>query len=145
MNRKFSFYRLVHYLLASGSDSGEFSIWDLRAWPKTSTPAPAASFKWHQKPVTSLDWHPVESSVLAVSGADDQVTIWDLALERDAEEEASFTNGAVSPELSQVPPQLLFIHQGQKYVKEIKWHRQAPGVLISTAFDGFNIFKTINS
>ncbi len=137
----------MDYLLASGSDSGEFSIWDLRSWPKAtsqSPPIPAASFKWHNAPITSVDWHPIESSVLAVSGADHQVTLWDLALERDAEEEAMLTAGTKG-DLASVPPQLLFIHQGQKHIKEIKWHPQAPGVLVSTALDGFNIFKTINS
>ena len=134
-------------MLASGSDSGEFSIWDLRSWPsatESSPPIPAASFKWHNQPITSLDWHPTESSVLAVSGADHQITLWDLALERDAEEEATLSLG-MQGDLNSVPPQLLFIHQGQKHIKEIHWHRQAPGVLLSTAYDGFNIFKTINS
>ena len=135
----------MDYLLASGSEAGDFSIWDLRTWASSSdsTPVPAASFKWHNKAVTSLDWHPKESSVLAVSGADDQVTIWDLALERDAEEESTLTG--LQGELAQVPPQLLFVHQGQNSVKEIKWHSQIPGVLISTAYDGFNLIKTINS
>ncbi|KAI8926882.1 WD40-repeat-containing domain protein [Entophlyctis helioformis] len=133
------------HVLASGSESGAFSVWDLRNWPASkSTPAPSASFKWHQGPITSIEWHPVESSMLAVSGADDQVTIWDLALERDQEEEAVMTTGLTGEQV-EVPPQLLFIHQGQRNVKEIHWHRQLPGVLASTAYDGFNIFKTINS
>ncbi|KAJ8327540.1 hypothetical protein BDV3_003361 [Batrachochytrium dendrobatidis] len=132
------------HVLASGADSGEFSIWDLRTWPSSNgTPDPLAIFKWHQAPITSIDWHPTESSVLAASGADDQVTIWDLALERD-EEEAAMTTIA-SGKVVEVPPQLLFIHQGQHNVKEIHWHKQMPGTLLSTAYDGFNIFKTINS
>jgi ribosome assembly protein RRB1 len=128
--------RSVDYLLASGSDSGEFSIWDLRQF--TGKPTPAASFKWHQKPVTSIDWHPTDSSVLAVAGADDQTTIWDLSLEQDAEE-TPVVIGDVA-----VPPQLLFVHQGQSNVKEVAWHRQRDGVLVTTAFDGFNLFKTFN-
>lgn len=125
-------FRNVDYLLASGSDSGQFSVWDLR---NISTSIPAASFTWHKAPITSISWHPTESSMLAVAGADDQLTIWDLALENDSEVK----------EQIDVPPQLLFIHQGQQHLKEIKHHPQIPGAIISTAYDGFNIFKTINS
>ncbi|KAJ3392940.1 ribosome biosynthesis protein rrb1 [Entophlyctis sp. JEL0112] len=152
--------RLTDRLLASGSDSGEFSVWDFRTVsssvmsqqqtaPSSSksvnaTATPAATFSWHKKPVTSIEWHSAESSVLAVSAADDQVTLWDLALERDAEEEPILASGAAGNGV-EVPPQLLFIHQGQEMVKEIHWHPQCPGVLVSTALSGFNIFKTINS
>ncbi|ORY41999.1 WD40 repeat-like protein [Rhizoclosmatium globosum] len=139
--------KLTDRLIASGSDSGEFSVWDFRTvasnLSQKQPTTPAASFKWHNQPITSIEWHPAESSVLAVSGADDQITLWDLALERDAEEEpmvANMKEGKV-----EVPPQLLFIHQGQESVKEVHWHPQAPGVLVSTALSGFNIFKTINS
>ncbi len=129
--------------MASGCDSGAFSIWDLRTWSNCAKPETAAFFHWHRGPITSIDWHPTESSVLCCSGADDQTTIWDLALERDSDEELMINT--YSNEQIQVPPQLLFIHQGQKNVKEIMWHRQIPGLLVSTAYDGFNIFKTFNS
>lgn len=97
-----------------------------------------ASFNWHRAPVTSIEWHPTEDSIFAASGADDQVTLWDLAVEQDDDE---MTDGPSDPD---VPPQLLFVHQGQKDVKEVHWHPQIPGSVISTAQDGFNIFKTIS-
>ena len=36
---------------------------------------------------------------------------------------------------------LLLPVAGQKVVKEVHWHKQLPGVLLTTAFDGFNVFK----
>jgi ribosome assembly protein RRB1 len=101
-----------------------------------------AAFNWHTKPVTSIEWHPTDESCFAASGADDQVTLWDLSVEDDEEERQS-----MSPEererLKDVPAQLLFVHQGQKDIKEVHWHPQIPGTVISTAHSGFNIFKSL--
>lgn len=82
--------------------------------------------------------------MFAASGSDDQVTLWDLSVEQD-DDEAS-RNQATGPDGKplDVPPQLLFVHQGQKDVKEIHWHPQVPGMVLSTASDGFNVFKTIS-
>ena len=81
--------------------------------------------------------------MLAVSGADDQITLWDLALEADTEEQMVTTG--LAEEQFQLPPQLLFIHQGQHHIKELHFHRQIPGLIMSTAMNGFHVFKTINS
>ncbi|KAG8905702.1 ribosome biosynthesis protein rrb1 [Tulasnella sp. 403] len=131
------------YLLASGGDEGGIKIWDLRNLKKgSSTPASAsvASFNWHTGPITSIEWHPSEDSILAASGADDQVTLWDLSVEHD-EDAIRASHG---DKVKEVPPQLLFLHQGQKDVKELHWHPQIPGCVITTAQDGFNVFKTIS-
>ena len=102
-------------------------------------PTPVAALNFHRAPITAIEWHPTDESSFAASAADDTVTLWDLALEADTEQEGIAVNGDVA-----VPPQLLFQHAGQKDIKEVHWHPQMPGTVISTGADGFNIFKTIS-
>jgi len=121
--------------IVSGGDDGCIKIWDLRQFQGGQ---PVAVFKHHTAPITSVEWHPVDSTVFAASGSDDQLTLWDLAVERDTEAMEG------DQDVGSVPPQLLFIHQGQKDIKELHWHPQCHGSIISTAHSGFNIFRTIS-
>ncbi|KAK8942423.1 hypothetical protein KSP39_PZI008894 [Platanthera zijinensis] len=138
-----SWNRLASCMIASGSDDGTFSIRDLRLIKGDSL---VAHFEYHKQPITSIEWSPHEASTLAVSSSDHQLTIWDLSLERDEEEETEF-KATVKEQVnapSDLPPQLLFVHQGQKDLKELHWHPQIPGMIISTAADGFNILMPSN-
>ena len=101
-----------------------------------------AKFKHHTAPITSIEWHPTDSTVFAAAGADDQITLWDLAVEKD-DNEGENDKGS-GDQMKAVAPQLLFIHQGQTDIKELHWHPQIPGVVLSTAHSGFNIFRTIS-
>lgn len=74
---------------------------------------------------------------------DNTLAVWDLALERDPEEEAQLAPVSSTVE-QETPPQLLFLHAGQKDMKELHWHPQIPGLLCSTAEDCFNMFKPAN-
>ncbi|XP_029929119.1 glutamate-rich WD repeat-containing protein 1 [Myripristis murdjan] len=120
--------------LLSGGDDGLLKVWDLRQF---QSGRPVANFKQHSAPITSVEWNPVDSSVFAASGADDVISQWDLSVE-------SSDVGARVEGVKDLPPQLLFLHQGQSEIKEIHWHPQMPGVLISTALSGFNLFRTIS-
>lgn len=135
-----SWNRQVAYLLASGGDEGGFKVWDLRSIAPqaklSSGPRPLAHFTYHTGAVTSIEWSPHDESMLTVSAADDQVSLWDLSVEA---EESTFTAGTAAVE--EYPPQLLFLHLGQKEVKEVHFHPQIPGALVSTAEDAFNVFK----
>ncbi len=126
----------MSYLLASGSDDGSFKVWDLR-YIKSSSPT-LANFRYHRGPVTSIEWAPHDESILCVSSSDNQVTIWDLSVEAD--EDTANLSG-VGGTLNEFPAQLLFIHQGQNNVKELHFHPQIPGVILTTAEDSFNVFK----
>ncbi|KAG8434076.1 hypothetical protein GDO86_012448 [Hymenochirus boettgeri] len=123
--------------IVSGGDDGVLKIWDLRQFQKGVS---VAKFKQHTAPITSVEWHPNDSGVFAAAGADDQITQWDLAVEKDQDQEGELED----PTLAAIPPQLLFVHQGEKDIKELHWHPQCSGIVISTALSGFNVFRTIS-
>ncbi len=131
-----SWSKQTSHLLATGADDGQWGVWDLRHWkPNPSAPSapinasPVASFDFHKEPITSIEWHPTDDSVVAVGSADNTVTLWDLAVELDEEESREAG-------LSDVPPQLLFVHYTES-VKEVHWQAQMPGTLMATGADGF--------
>lgn len=131
-----SWNRIESQFLLSGGDDGLVCVWDLRQFGSNGA-GPLATFKQHTAPVTTVEWSPREATVFASGGADDQIAQWDLAVEVDD------ADGGDSSELG-LPPQLLFIHQGQTELKELHWHPQCPGVVVSTAHSGFNVFRTIS-
>lgn len=134
----------TQYLLLSGGDEGALKVWDMRNLKNNATtkPSPVVHFNWHRGPVYSVEWNPEEDSIFAAAGADDQVTLWDLAVERDDDEDPSQIPRRHDGE--PIPSQLLFCHQGAAEVKEVHWHPQIPGMIGSTSADGFHLFKTIS-
>merc|ERR1712157_227029 len=97
----------VTNLLASGSDDGVFSVWDLRSFEQ-----PLARFQPCKKPITSIEWHPTDESMILVS--DEDVTyVYDLSVEVDHDE----------PPDDNIPPQMLFMHCGNTFTKEVHWHK----------------------
>jgi len=134
-----SWNALTENLIATGSDDCSFKVWDLRTFGAPQ-PKPLARFEWHKGPITSIEFHPHQASTLVVAGADDQITFWDLSLQNDDEEEVQ---GAELNDL-EVPPQLLFVHQGQTEMKEVHFHPQIPSLCVSTAMDSLNMFQPEN-
>lgn len=141
------------FLLAAGADNGEFTVWDLRMVKAQGAAANfAAKYSWHTEAISSIRWDPHDESVLAVAAADNTVTVWDLSMEADTEQALAGTlgaaaaaqggsGGAATDGLDTLPPQLLFVHQGQSDLREVTFHPQVPGMLLSTAGDGFNLWK----
>uniref|UniRef100_A0A915K635 Glutamate-rich WD repeat-containing protein 1 n=1 Tax=Romanomermis culicivorax TaxID=13658 RepID=A0A915K635_ROMCU len=135
----------VDPLLVSGGDDCALKIWDLKF---IQNGHPVANFKHHTKAITSVHWYKHDSTVFAAAGADNQVTIWDLAVEPDdemeVEQKESEPSSSEKDSGEKVPPQLMFLHAGQEEIKEVRWHPQLCGTAISTALDGFNVFRPVN-
>jgi ribosome assembly protein RRB1 len=133
-----SWSRQTFHLLATGADDGQWAVWDLRHWkPDVASSSPSgqlrpqavASFNFHTEPVTSIEWHPTDDSVVAVAAADNTLTLWDLAVELDDEE-------ARDAGMADVPSQLLFVHY-MEMGKELHWQAQMPGTIMATGSNGF--------
>lgn len=94
----------------------------------------------------------------SITGDDHQTSIWDISVERADEDMPEnerqelkafhsrgdyyfFCSSVVKVDGEELPDQLLFQHMGQKHVKEVRWHPQLKGVLITTSADGFDIFR----
>jgi len=68
------------------------------------------------------------------------MTIWDFSVEVDEQELQSQqqnldTNGM------EIPPQLMFLHQGQQNMKELRYHPEHRNLLFTTSEDSFNVFR----
>jgi ribosome assembly protein RRB1 len=126
-----SWNKLVGNLLATGGDDGVLSAWDLRHFSGEDI-KPLARFTPHKTPITSVEWHPTDESMLAVTD-DHGAYIYDLSVEEDD------TAGQMD-----VPPQLLFVHCGSEQFKEVHWHPQVPSCLMTTALSGYSVFIPSN-
>ncbi|KAL7546262.1 hypothetical protein ACHAWF_009596 [Thalassiosira exigua] len=145
-----SWNRLVGNLLASGGDDGSFCVWDLRNFQTSdgNPPAPLARFQSHRSPITSLEWHPTDESMIIAS--DDHGTyVYDLSVEEDdanrsgasGEGKGSDEEGGVE---GKIPPQLLFVHSGSEMTKEARWHPQIASCVAVTSLSGFCVFIPSN-
>lgn len=130
-----SWNHLVSNLLATGGDDGTLAVWDLRHFK--AKPTPLARFTPHKSPISSVEWHPVDESMLAATD-DAGAYIYDLSVEEDD------VPSAMTDENPDIPPQLLFVHCGSEQFKEVHWHPQISSCLMSTALTGFSVFIPSN-
>jgi ribosome assembly protein RRB1 len=140
-----SWNNLVSNLLATGGDDGTLCVWDLRHFGgdggsgKSSTaPKPLARFSCHRTPVTSVEWHPTDESMLTMSD-EVGVYIYDLSVEEDIQ-----TSTSTTQLVADIPPQLLFCHSGSQQFKECHWHPQISSCVMTTAYTGFSVFIPSN-
>jgi len=125
-----SWNHFCEFMIASGGEDNAFKVWDIRH----INHGPISNIKWHKGPISSLAWDPFEDSQLAVSSEDNRVSIWDFAVEPDDNQLFDNLN-------QEIPQQLIFLHQGQENIKDIKFHPAYKNFLVSTAENGINVFR----
>ncbi|CAN6969110.1 unnamed protein product [Brassica oleracea var. botrytis] len=100
-----------------------------------------------QKDVNVISSNSVCQGTLKTVGFIIPYQIWDLSLEKDEEEKAEFkayTKEQLS-KLKRLKTCLLSFlsFTRDKDLKELHWHNQIPGMIISIASDGFNSFDAL--
>ena len=125
-----SWNSIRNHLFASGGDDNTFKVWDLRY---LSDP-PITEIKWHTGPINSIMWDPFDESQLAVCSEDNRLSVWDFSVEPDQKKLFDNYN-------NEIPQQLVFLHQGQINLKDVKFHPVFKNMLISSAENGLNLFR----
>ena len=125
-----SWNSIRNHLFASGGDDNTFKVWDLRFL----NDPPITEIKWHTGPINSIMWDPFDESQLAVCSEDNRLSVWDFSVEPD--EKKLFDNYN-----NEIPQQLVFLHQGQINLKDVKFHPVFKNMMISSAENGLNLFR----
>lgn len=125
-----SWNHFCDFMIASGGDDNAFKVWDIRYISN----GPISNILWHKSPITAISWDPFEDSQLAVSSEDNRLSIWDFSVEPD--DNHLFDNAN-----QEIPQQLIFLHQGQENIKDLKFHPLYKNFIVSTAENGVNVFK----
>lgn len=120
-------------LIAAGLDDGSFKVYDIR-YPNED---PITFIDWHEGPITSIQWQPNDEWTLAVSSEDNRLSIWDFSVE-DGD---NAMNEMDQEEKQIIPDQIIFLHQGQDSIKELRWSPNKHNTIMTTALNGFNIFQ----
>lgn len=139
--------RQASHLLVTGAEEGAVAVWDLRkVQQEKQNAAPIQTLNYHNgKKITSVEFSQHNESVVAVCSDDGMCTLWDLSLERDPDEERQVLGDLFGREdMTGIPDQLMFQHQGLVHPKELHMHSQIPGLVVTTDFLGLHLFKPMN-
>ncbi|OAF68410.1 Glutamate-rich WD repeat-containing protein 1 [Intoshia linei] len=129
-------------IIVSGSDDKMLNLWDIR-----TTNKPFLTIKQHIGSITSVEWNPKEKGVFCASSEDDTVVQYDIYIEKDNDGIPTKNNHVLTDQdlqdVSNIPEQVLFVHGGQEEIKEVHWHKQYTGLVITSSQNDLNIFRTI--
>lgn len=124
-----SWNKVKPILFAAGADNGSFKVYDLR-FPERQ---PISHVDWHEDQITSIEWQPNDEWTLAVASGDNKLSIWDFSVEENS--------SMMQRDSDSIPEQIIFLHQGQDNIKELRWSPYLNNTLMTTALNGFNLFQ----
>ncbi|CAH1392750.1 unnamed protein product [Nezara viridula] len=117
-----SFNYFSDHLLATGSSDQTIAIWDLRKMK-----SPSHQIYWHKAETCQLHWSPNNESILASSGVDARLLLWDIS---------SIGAHQTLEGSKEGPPELLFIHGGHSdSILDFSWNLTEPWLLSSVSQD----------
>jgi histone-binding protein RBBP4 len=110
------------YLLISGSADTTVAVWDMR-----NVKTKLFSLRSHTKDVNNVAFSRMQSNLLASSGHDRRIMIWDLS---------RFDRPQTEEEKADGPPELLFVHGGHTdRPSDFSWNLNERLMLSSCADD----------
>lgn len=122
------------FMLATGGSDGTVALWDVRQL-KTKL----HTLTGHRSGVFQVSWAPFDRNILASSGADRRLFVWDTSRVRggsnapSAGPQSARKGAAVEVE---APPELLFIHGGHTAkISDFSWSSSKEWLVASVAED----------
>lgn len=106
-------------VFAYGDDEGTIRVIDMRM------PDSELGIFWHKTSISMIKW---KDSDMFCSASDEQICIFDITLEDEWEYEKY----------------LLFVHQGQKYYKDICFNPRDSNMVVATSVEGLCMFSPIS-
>merc|ERR1712152_59291 len=129
-------WHLLHEsLFGSVADDQKLMIWDTRAathktvalWDLRNLKLKLHSFESHKDEIFQVQWSPHNETILASSGTDRRLHVWDLSKIGEEQTAEDAEDG---------PPELLFIHGGHTAkISDFSWNPNDPWVICSVSED----------
>ena len=108
--------------MITGSADSSAAVWDMR-----NVKTKLFSLRSHTKDVNNVQFSKMQSNMLATSGHDRRIMVWDLS---------RFDNPQTEEEKADGPPELLFVHGGHTdRPSDMSWNMNEKLMMASTADD----------